>query len=249
MENKSIQDILDVDVGAIVKQGKATQKKRKRIAVTMFILVLLAAGGVGSVRFYRTYKHRLEIQKLNEQEIHEVEAAIENIGPVNAESEQAILYAWQLYDDLDNDLKAYVKNYSLLKDAREKYTIECEIPELLEKTLSERERCMTLGDYTAVKSIVEDADSIIQEPLVKMMFKTLVEEIISKGCTYEDVCEQYIRINSALKVSLLFVQESDSYYEVVEFFRMLQDFANGEVNQQKVLDKKESVERLLLINS
>ena len=52
-----------------------------------------------------------------------------------------------------------------------------------------------------------------------------------------------------MKVSLLFVEESDPYYEVVEFFRMLQDFANGEVTQRKVLDKKESVEWLLLVNS
>ena len=188
MENKSIQDILNTDVGAIVEQGKATQKKQKKQiaqkAATVLIVFLLVAGvAVGGIQSYRTYKYRQE----HKQKIHEVETAIESIGTLSAESEQVILYAWRLYYDLDNDLKAYVKNYSLLKNAQEKYAMEFEIPELLEKILSERERCMTIGDYTALKKIVENADSIIQEPLVKMMLKTLFEEIISKGCTYKDV--------------------------------------------------------------
>ena len=68
MENKSIQDILNTDVGAIVEQGKATQKKQKKQiaqkAATVLIVFLLVAGvAVGGIQSYRTYKYRQESTK------------------------------------------------------------------------------------------------------------------------------------------------------------------------------------------
>ncbi len=65
MENKSVQDILDVDVEAIVDQGKKAKKRRKQMLIKEGIagIVLLC-----SIFWFAQTKN-----------IREVEEAIENI--------------------------------------------------------------------------------------------------------------------------------------------------------------------------
>ena len=179
MENNSIQDILNTDIGAIVKQGKATQKKRKQIAVTVLILVLLAAGGIGSVRLYHTYQYKQEIRKIYEQEIREVEAAIDNIATEYPTRSRDILSARKAYAQLGDSQKEAVANIQKLEDA------EGEVEYIFGEIIEALKYPMAKGGKLRAKAIIESLDAVTRNDVKEMLHAAIsTDEAFLNGYGY-----------------------------------------------------------------
>lgn len=106
MENKSIQDILDVDVGAIIDQGKKAKKRRKQMLLGGVIGIVLTC----SLFWFAQTK-----------DIYEVEAAIENIEIENLSS---VTHARELYDAINDIIKWRVSNTQKLVEAEKEVEIK-----------------------------------------------------------------------------------------------------------------------------
>ena len=143
MENKSVQDILDVDVEAIVDQGKKAKKRRKQMLIKEGIagIVLLC-----SIFWFAQTKN-----------IREVEEAIENIEIENLSS---ITHPGELYDALNDIMKWRVSN-------REKLLKVYYFNEIVQAWDSP-----TMQGVPKIKQMLENLDSSTKNTLKEMLIES-----------------------------------------------------------------------------
>ena len=143
MENKSVQDILDVDVEAIVDQGKKAKKRRKQMLIKEGIagIVLLC-----SIFWFAQTRN-----------IREVEEAIENIEIENLSS---ITHAGELYDALNDIMKWRVSN-------REKLLKVYYFNEIVQAWDSP-----TMQGVPKIKQMLENLDSSTKNTLKEMLIES-----------------------------------------------------------------------------
>lgn len=153
MENKSVQDILDVDVEAIAERGKKSKKRKSRILLTIGIVSGLVILSAISFKIWDTQT----------KNIRAVESAIENIEIENLSS---ITYARKLYNALDSGMKKRISNVDKLLEAEENIT------NIYNEIVQAWKYPMNMGGVSKIKKILENLDDLTKDTLQEMLLES-----------------------------------------------------------------------------
>lgn len=159
------QDILGVNVADIVEKGKKRVKKRKHVAI-IILLGLLGVGILYGIKLCHMYTRVYDLEV--NQEIREVETAIDNIANDSPKCLEDILFARKAYEQLDDSQKESVMNIQKLEDEEREIT-ESDTYKVFAEIVEALEYPLTKGGKQKVERILESLDDVAKNDVKEML--------------------------------------------------------------------------------